>query len=729
MVDEVRQAFRPRARLLQLLGDQLIGTPRLALFELVKNAYDAGASFADIEMSGLGTSNALIAVRDDGSGMSVETVQNVWLVPGHDHRKVERESARVQRENAANLPDALKQEKPPLARLPLGEKGLGRFAAHKLGNRIHLITRAANEREVVVEIDWDALTDLEFLDQGEVVVQIREPQEFVEGETGTLITITELRGEAWTRGEVRRLARQITSISSPFQEREDRFEATLEVAEHPEWLRDIPSVRDLIRRAPFTFEFKIENNTFSWQYEFHGFPNVGASPRRATGNRDGVLIDPSYLPKSMTDETKKDKRPKTVVSPDGFAEGIGPIAGKLYVFDRDRDVLQRVGDAQGIQNFLDENGGLRVYRDGIRVYNYGEPGDDWLGLDLRRVNSPSKRISNNIAIGSIDITLEASEGLREKTNREGFDENDAYARFRALVMGAVAAFEVERQKDKDIVRRLLRKAREEADRDIAKPLADLTRIAKRHGFADEISPFVKSAQENYDSMREIMLRAGTSNMTLAIVFHEVDHGVRLLRRSVEAGESSDSILQQTIELTRLLDGFGDLIRRGQIERHDLRDFATRAIALNRVRLRNHGVHLETNIDDFIEDVPAEFSMGLVLGAITNVIDNSIYWLRTKFPDESRDAAIRKMFIGLDVDSFLEGPAVIIADNGPGFVDGLGDVTRPFFSRRPDGIGIGLYYVSLIMDLCNGSIQLLDRAGSAVPPQYDGAQVALVFGGK
>lgn len=39
--EELRLPFRPRARLLQLLGDQLIGTPRLAVFELVKNAYDA----------------------------------------------------------------------------------------------------------------------------------------------------------------------------------------------------------------------------------------------------------------------------------------------------------------------------------------------------------------------------------------------------------------------------------------------------------------------------------------------------------------------------------------------------------------------------------------------------------------------------------------------------------------------------------------------------------------
>ena len=52
----------------------------------------------------------------------------------------------------------------------------------------------------------------------------------------------------------------------------------------------------------------------------------------------------------------------------------------------DRKVLHRLCDLRVLTNYLDENGGIRVYRDGIRVYNYGERGDDWLGLDLRRVN-------------------------------------------------------------------------------------------------------------------------------------------------------------------------------------------------------------------------------------------------------------------------------------------------------------------------------------------------------
>ena len=97
---------------------------------------------------------------------------------------------------------------------------------------------------------------------------------------------------------------------------------------------------------------------------------------------------------------------------------------------------------------------MRVYRDGIRVYNYGEPGDDWLGLDLRRVNSPTRRVSRNIILGAVHLSLEHATGLVEKTNREGFVENDALVRLHDVVIGALSVLESERHVDKERIRSL-----------------------------------------------------------------------------------------------------------------------------------------------------------------------------------------------------------------------------------------------------------------------------------
>ena len=134
---DIRLQFKPRARLLQLLGDELIGSPRLAVFQFVKNAYDADATRVSVILADTDRSNVEIRIEDDGDGMTLATIRDIWLVPGHDHRARQRQ--------------ALKRTR--LGRLPLGEKGLGRFAAHKLGNRIELVTRATGHDECVVSID------------------------------------------------------------------------------------------------------------------------------------------------------------------------------------------------------------------------------------------------------------------------------------------------------------------------------------------------------------------------------------------------------------------------------------------------------------------------------------------------------------------------------------------------------------------------------------------------
>ena len=98
----------------------------LSLFELVKNAYDADASYVRVKIKGIGTKEPRISVRDDGFGMSLETVRNIWLVIAHDHKEKQLQ----------------KRARTLKGRLPLGSKGLGRLSVHKLGNKIEMITRA-----------------------------------------------------------------------------------------------------------------------------------------------------------------------------------------------------------------------------------------------------------------------------------------------------------------------------------------------------------------------------------------------------------------------------------------------------------------------------------------------------------------------------------------------------------------------------------------------------------
>ena len=700
--------FRPRARILQLLGDELIGSPRLAVFELVKNAYDADARMVRIVLADVESANASIVIEDDGDGMTLETIRDIWLVPGHDHRARQRAALRRTRRG----------------RLPLGEKGLGRFAAHKLGNRIEVVSRAHEKPECVVSIDWDALIRHQNLSDATVQVATRAPVFFSQDSTGTRITISGLR-EKWTRGEVRRLQRQITSITSPFERGSDEFSPWLEVPGRDEWVADVPDADTLLERAPWYYRFCFDDGRFDWQYRFRGVAGIKLEDRDARSEKDEPLLIVPEIDVSEVDDIGLEKsRPRPIRANASHAEGIGTVGGELYVFDRDPAVLSKLGEPRLIKNYLDENGGIRLYRDGIRVYNYGERDDDWLGLDLRRVNTPARMLSRNIVVGAIDLSLESSTGLREKTNREGFVENAALGRLKQIVLGALTPLEVEREKDKSHIRRVIGGAQNREMKLIKRPLRELRSAADEHGLKEEFEPLIDKLERDYNELRDSMLRAGLSGMGLAVLFHEVESGVRGLCELIEAGGERKAIRLRARELAGILGGFADLLRKGTRSHNSLKNLIRRVRDINRVRFRKHGVRLQCpTLEDNVADVGASFVFGLALGALNNLLDNAFYWLRVRWPEEVGPGRAIHLSVNLNMDT---GPSIVVADTGPGLQDGPDELVRPFFSRRPEGMGLGLYYAHMVMELGGGRLAFPDRSEAEVPEAFDGAIVALVF---
>ena len=129
----------------------------------------------------------------------------------------------------------------------------------------------------------------------------------------------------------------------------------------------------------------------------------------------------------------------------------------------------------------------------------------------------------------------------------------------------------------------------------------------------------------------------------------------------------------------------------------------------------------------MSEVRAKFAFGLALGSLTNLIDNAIHWLKVSMPDED-GSEFRKIF--LDVIPDYEGrPVVVIADNGPGFRDPPNQLVEPFFSRRPDGMGLGLYYANLAMSLNDGELLFPSMDDFDIPDEFNGAVVAMAFKGE
>ncbi len=700
---EISQPFRPRARLLQLLGDELIGSPRLAVFELVKNAYDADASEAIVCLDLGSVREPVITVTDDGEGMTLDVLRSVWLVPGDDYRQKQRLFDRR----------TVKHE-----RLPLGEKGLGRFAVHKLGNHITLVTRAQNADECVVDIDWNELIARPYLDEAPVTIRIRPPETFSGERTGTRIEIRQLRMTDWSRREVRRLHNQITSICSPFEE-PGGFAAKLLVPGHESWIDDLPDISEILNRAIWKFSFRASADSFDWTYDFRQVPGFKLDSRVVKKSGDRLRI-----PSRSGDDRKKGK----VVADAEVFEGIGPVTGEFYVYDRDREVRRRMAHLRLLDSYLDETGGVRVYRDGIRVYNYGELGDDWLGLDLRRVNVPTRRISRNIILGAIHLSLRESTGLVEKTNREGFVENGSCLQLRRIVLGALAALEAERQFDKERIRRLTEKPDDPVTSRIEKPIQALRRELERQGVQQKFESYVDKIEHDYRSMQETLLAAGMSGLNLAVVFHEVERGVRALHLAISEGADMVSAARQARDLTRLLEGFATLLRRDSKQRHSGRKLVAAARRFNVLRFRHHRIQLACPLLASTESgFHSSFAFSLVLGALNNLVDNALYWLRVRWPDlpVSSEPPERNLYIG--VCDFEVGPAIVVADNGTGFEgDDPEDLVRPFFTRKPDGMGLGLYYANLAMELNGGLLAFPEPGEVEIPEEFDGAVVALIF---
>ena len=685
-------SFRPKARILQLLGDELIGSARLAVFELVKNAYDADATRVLVTLDAVDFPDARLVVRDNGSGMSIKTIRDIWFTPANDHRRRQRESGK----------------RSPLGRLPLGEKGLGRFAVHKLGERIQIVTRERDNQEVVVDLDWREMLKQDFLDEIVIPVRSRTPEVFKGNAHGTVIEISALR-DSWSRGAIRDLYRSLMSISDPTGGPSD-FQITLKVPGDQRILEDLPDPKEILNHALWEFAFSFDGKELVWTYEFRPYAGIKIEPSKQSGHEPLL----------------RSRDQKRVVASSEILNGIGPVSGSFHVFDRDRETWNFLPQKQLIGDYLRSNGGVRVYRDGVRVYNYGEPDDDWLGLDLRRVNMPTGKVSRNQVLGRINLDLSGSMQLREKTNREGFVENDAFERLKEVIRSAMTVFERLRKPHKDALRAVLTGAKVPLAVSIDTPVQRLKTELATHKL-ERLVPIVEEISREYDQLREIMLTAGNAGLQLSLIFHELERGVRGLFDAIRKRERIEDIEERSRFLKDLLEGFATVLKKEPARKHSLAKIAREAMFLNQLRFKKHHVAVDFPLGTGKQaDTSVRASLGLAIGGVSNAIDNAIYWTRVRWPDNQESGEPRRrVWVGTS-EEFNDSPTLIVADNGPGFSDAPDDVIRPFWTRRPGGMGLGLYYANLAMELSGGKLTFPDPRDLELPRGIDGAAIAFVF---
>ena len=697
--------FKTRARILCQLGEQLIKTESIALLELIKNSYDADATVCDIVMTTpSNTEKGSIVIQDDGEGMSYETLVNVWLEIGTDYKEKQSQDTQTRRTKKFN-------------RMRLGEKGIGRLGVHRLGRQIELVTKIADsEIETVLSINWDAAEKSFFIEDIPINIETRNAQAFKKTESGTKITISRLRN-AWTRGGLRECKRSISALNSPF-EAQDSFNALLSVVGQEEgWLNglmDFSSVRDF---ALFYFDITMSGcNIQSFNYEFKPWDVLDKLKPRSV-SWDNTNVNSRIIALKRDDKGKKQEMDVDLSNPN-----IGNVRFQGVIFDRDSRVLSLgVQDKSGLKEYLDTNGGIRVFRDNMRVMDYGEPKNDWLDLNSRRVNRPGVHISNNVIIGAVYLERESSSNLVEKANREGFLENQAYQNLYDALEFCLERIESERSLDKNLLRKFYGPQVSAAP--VSTSVSELRDLidnsVKDENLRNKITTYLTRIENDYEAITESLIKSAGAGLNLIVVIHQMEKILKDVQSMIKQNADADLIEKRVLDLTMLVEGYSILVRNSSIKERNLKGILKQAIFNVSFRLDAHHIRIVNAFDDKV-NTDAICAENHVLNALLNIFDNSIWWLGYSKTDPAE--------IFLDIsDAFKGYISIIIADNGPGFTKPTDEIIKPFISDKPGGMGIGLHLTHEIMKALNGKLLFPGTEIFEIPERFQkGAIIALAL---
>ena len=387
--------FEPSAYLQRLIGRELVADRYLALAELVKNAYDAGASEVTVTLSREKDTPQKLIVQDNGSGMTLEQFERFWMMPGYSEKGAQAASAADQSSDSSSNKGN--------GRTLLGEKGIGRFAADKLAHHLAVVSRVLRHTEALrVVFDWD-----DFNDRSKKMRDVNIPFEQISEHpfgrfgTGTRLELDDLR-EKWELKDWRKLRRELADLVTPFQgAKKFKIIANCEGQVTAAWKSgEIPS--------------RIEaKDGYHYRFEL---------------TRAGKLRGSVKYPQYVEQEARKENIPlPQFESRDSYTD-FGPVQGAFYYVESPRALKNTGIEGEEVE------AGVAIYRDGFRVEPYGRENDDWLGVKTTKASRQGKApITPSRLFGFIEINRYDNPNLRDRSNREGLMQTPELEAFIAFV--------------------------------------------------------------------------------------------------------------------------------------------------------------------------------------------------------------------------------------------------------------------------------------------------------
>jgi signal transduction histidine kinase len=715
--------LRPRARIIRTIGDQLISGPEAALIELVKNAYDADSPFAliKIEPPSQSQKHGMIWIADEGHGMSKRDVLEKWFEPATDDKLTRRTS--------------------PGRRLMLGAKGIGRFAAARLGRLALLETVSQNQdgtkTVVSFEIDWNLFDSKHYLDEIDIPVSTKHLPSSSHRSTGLQLTIRELR-DAWTKKHLEGLIRELRRVVSPSETQESGFNIRLDITgfekansgfDGQELLAELnfgvaatddEDDSDPLRVRPFALQ-KHADYLLRGHFEKNGAFEGSFTIYRGDRTHQKITLPPSAIPPEE--------------------RSCGPFDIRINIYDRERDAVESLFERMGInfekvgmltaRRILTENAGISIFRKGFRIRPYGEPDNDWLELERQRVQDPSKKLGSSQVSGTIEIGDERHSGLIERSSREGLEHNGSFERLKQLVQSVLIHAEERRFqfREKAGISRKVKGGLERA-RDTA-TLRSITRVAKSLP-AEYRQAVEKAAQKDsadiaseIDELDEYQ-RTLESRAALGLVLSEVLHEGRRLLNPVASSaktliDGKDWVLEETKRgsvfrkqfpdhAETIYSGVRDLgklfkkldpisgRRRGRPTVFKVATVIGRCLDLFQDSIKQNDIHLLVDCGKDLEVYGYEDDLQ---AASMNVIDNAIHWLSTSTAERE-----------LTITCTQKGKTTRIAMSNTGPLIDDAYVPRLFdagFTLKSSGTGLGLAIAREALRRSKGDIAFDENA--------------------
>jgi signal transduction histidine kinase len=673
--------------ILARLGEELVPDADQGVIELVKNAYDADATRCLVELAGTELFGGSVRVSDDGSGMTAHDVIQGFLIIGRS------------RKEAAELTRRFN-------RIPVGDKGLGRLSALRLGRRVRVVTRprSAPSVELRLELDWDDFDRAEAVEDVAIEVLEFETQE----PPGTEILIEDLRAP-FTRGTADKLARSLLLLSDPFRD-VDGLEA---MSGDPGFAAEL--------RAPEYQELqaKVETSYFK-DADFRITGDLDAE-----GNGVFRLLDWKGEELYSSAAQRKFQAPPLRFDLWNFVLDKARFSNKSFTLPEVRAWLKHIG-------------GVHIYQDGIRVPPYGGPGNDWLDLNLMRVRSPEMRPGTNTSIGRVTVS-NAGGQLVQKTDRIGFVENAAFLELREFCQNCLDWAAKVRVSERDARRRAERddvsKRSKRADESLQAVLTKVVPLTKRKEVDVAIERVLKASERETKVLREelqLYRSLATAGMTSAVFAHEIGRPLELLdsnltsllnlipedsreaaRRRVGRIERSRAQLNSFISIPLKLLAKGK--RRYEIV--DLNLCVGNLVSLLDPILDHYRVRLDVDLAPTNTRIMG--SEALLEGILLNLITNSISAFQRRKLDA--DQRIVQISTGYDGDVLL-----MVEDNAGGIQDlEVREIFLPGVTSSKDGTGFGLTIVQDSVSDLGGSVDVdaLTPFGGALftvklPPKND-----------